>query len=68
MGGVFVAGGESLHGGEACDSGMRMEASVPPAVMASASPRWMMRKASPMEWALEVQAVAVYGWGRKRRN
>ncbi len=40
-----------------------MEASVPPAIMASASPRWMMRKASPMEWALVVQAVAVASLG-----
>ena len=40
-----------------------MEASVPPAIMASASPRWMMRKASPMEWAVEVQAVAVASLG-----
>ena len=43
-----------------------MAASVPPAIMASASPRWMMRKASPMEWAEEVQAVAVASFGPAR--
>ena len=32
-------------------------ASVPPASMASASPRWMARKASPMAWAPAAQAV-----------
>ena len=36
-----------------------MQASVPPQIMASASPRWIMRKESPIEWALVVQAVAV---------
>ena len=40
-----------------------MAASVPPAIIASASPRWMMRKASPMEWAEEVAAVAVASLG-----
>ena len=40
-----------------------MAASVPPAIMASASPRWMMRKASPMECAEVVQAVAVASLG-----
>ena len=38
-------------------------ASVPPQIMASASPRWMMRKESPMQWALVVQAVAVAEFG-----
>ena len=36
-----------------------MQASVPPQIMTSASPRWMRRKESPMECALVVQAVAV---------
>ena len=36
-----------------------MQASVPPQIMASASPRWISRNESPMEWALVVQAVAV---------
>ena len=40
-----------------------MAASAPPAIMTSASPRWMMRKESPMEWALVVQAVAVASFG-----
>jgi len=40
-----------------------MAASVPPAIMASASPRSMMRKASPMEWAEEAHAVAVASLG-----
>ena len=40
-----------------------MAASAPPAIIASASPRWMMRKASPMEWAEVVQAVAVASLG-----
>ena len=36
-----------------------MAASLPPAIMASASPRWMSRKESPTAWALVVQAVQV---------
>ena len=40
-----------------------MAASAPPAIMTSASPCWMMRKESPMEWALVVQAVAVASFG-----
>ena len=40
-----------------------MQASVPPQIMASASPRWISRKESPMEWALVVQAVAVAEFG-----
>ena len=35
-----------------------MAASLPPAIMTSASPRWMKRKESPTAWALVVQAVA----------
>ena len=35
-----------------------MAASAPPQIMASASPRWMMRNESPMACALVVQAVA----------
>ena len=34
-------------------------ASLPPAIIASASPRWMMRNESPTAWALVVQAVQV---------
>src|ERR1035437_7562332 len=45
-----------------------MEASVPPAIIASASPRSMMRKASPMECAEEVQAVAVASLGPRAPN
>src|ERR1039458_2533715 len=40
-----------------------MAASEPPAIITSASPCWMMRKESPMEWALVVQAVAVASLG-----
>ena len=40
-----------------------MQASVPPQIMASASPRAMMRNESPMECALVVQAVAVAEFG-----
>src|SRR5208282_1496419 len=40
-----------------------MAASAPPAIMTSASWCWMMRKESPMEWALVVQAVAVASFG-----
>ncbi len=40
-----------------------MQASVPPQIMASASPRWISRKESPMECALVVQAVAVAEFG-----
>ena len=40
-----------------------MAASVPPAIMTSASQREMILKASPMEWALEVQAVQVASFG-----
>ena len=36
-----------------------MAASLPPAIIASASPRWMRRKESPIAWALVVQAVQV---------
>src|SRR5260370_38506146 len=36
-----------------------MHASVPPQIITSASPRWMRRKESPTECALEVHAVAV---------
>src|SRR5580704_5835415 len=40
-----------------------MAASEPPATITSASLCWMMRKESPMEWALVVQAVAVASLG-----
>src|SRR5260370_15562082 len=40
-----------------------MAASEPPAIITSASWCWMMRKESPMEWALVVQAVAVASFG-----
>src|ERR1035437_4121273 len=40
-----------------------MAASAPPAIITSASQCWMMRKESPMEWALVVQAVAVAAFG-----
>ena len=40
-----------------------MAASLPPAIMASASPRWMRRKESPTAWALVVQAVQVAEFG-----
>src|ERR1019366_4090650 len=40
-----------------------MAASAPPAIITSASQCWMMRKESPMEWALVVQAVAVASFG-----
>src|SRR5450759_4771440 len=40
-----------------------MAASAPPAIITSASWCWMMRKESPMEWALVVQAVAVASFG-----
>ena len=36
-----------------------MAASLPPAIMASASPRWMSRYESPTAWAEVVQAVQV---------
>ena len=36
-----------------------MQASAPPQIMTSASPRAIMRKESPIECALVVQAVAV---------
>ena len=45
-----------------------MAASAPPAIMASASPRSMMRKASPMECAEVVQAVAVASLGPRAPN
>ena len=38
-------------------------ASVPPQIITSASPYWMMRKESPIECALVVQAVAVAEFG-----
>ena len=38
-------------------------ASVPPQIITSASPYWMMRKESPIEWALVMQAVAVAEFG-----
>ena len=38
-------------------------ASVPPQIMAMASPRWIMRNESPIEWALVVHAVAVAEFG-----
>ena len=40
-----------------------MAASLPPAIIASASPRWISRKESPTAWALVVQAVAVAEFG-----
>src|SRR5580700_1317981 len=40
-----------------------MAASEPPAIITSASLCWMMRKESPMECALVVQAVAVASFG-----
>src|ERR1700740_3354701 len=40
-----------------------MAASVPPAIITSASQRAMILKASPTEWALEVQAVHVASFG-----
>ena len=40
-----------------------MAASVPPAIITSASQRWMILNASPMEWALEVQAVQAASLG-----
>ena len=40
-----------------------MQASVPPQIIASASPRWMILNESPMECALVVQAVAVAEFG-----
>jgi hypothetical protein len=40
-----------------------MAASVPPEIIASASPRAMILKASPMECALDVQAVQVASFG-----
>ena len=40
-----------------------MAASLPPAIITSASQRAMILKLSPMEWALEVQAVAVASFG-----
>src|SRR5437588_10299095 len=36
-----------------------MAASAPPQIIASASPRWIILNESPIECALEVQAVAV---------
>ncbi len=36
----------------------QMTASLPPAIMASASPYWIRRKASPTAWRPVVQAVA----------
>ena len=36
-----------------------MVASAPPAIIMSASPRWMMRNASPMAWALDEHAETV---------
>ena len=36
-----------------------MAASAPPAIMTSASPRWMILKLSPMAWAPVAQAVAL---------
>ena len=40
-----------------------MAASLPPAIIASASPRWMSRNESPIAWALVVQAVQVAEFG-----
>jgi hypothetical protein len=40
-----------------------MGASDPPQIIASASPCWMIRKESPIAWALVVQAVAVAEFG-----
>ena len=40
-----------------------MAASLPPAIITSASPRWMSRKESPIAWALVVQAVQVAEFG-----
>ena len=40
-----------------------MEASDPPQIMTSASPRWISRNESPTAWALVVQAVAVAEFG-----
>ena len=37
-----------------------MELSVPPATMTSASPCWMARMASPMEWVPVAQAVTTF--------
>ena len=36
---------------------------MPPQIMTSASPRWMMRKESPIACAPVVQAVAVAEFG-----
>ena len=38
-------------------------ASLPPAIITSASPRWMSRNESPTAWALVVQAVQVAEFG-----
>ena len=38
-------------------------ASAPPAIITSASPRWMRRKESPTAWAPDVQAVQVAEFG-----
>ena len=40
-----------------------MQASVPPQIIASASPRWMILNESPIECALVVHAVAVAEFG-----
>ena len=40
-----------------------MHASVPPQIITSASPRWMILNESPMACALVVQAVAVAEFG-----
>ena len=57
--GSSIALRKRAHGGESADAHGRDAASVPPQIITSASPRWMMRKESPMECALVVQAVAV---------
>ena len=41
----------------------QMHDSVPPAIMASASPRWIHLKASPMEWVPVAQAVTTLMFG-----
>lgn len=40
-----------------------MQASVPPATMTSASPYWIKRDASPIEWAPVVHAVEAAWFG-----
>ena len=38
----------------------QMQLSVPPASITSASPAWMLRYASPMEWVPVAQAVTTF--------